>query len=100
MLKQISAQASETATQDQATDHSQQNKIQRTDFELDITEEAPTGDQLRTILEYIGESKAPQIVDGAKDTEDAIRKLKEDAKRFKAPVVCQYRSTCAVTSES
>ena len=89
-LKQISAQASETATEDQAADHTHQNKIQRTAFELNITEEPPTGDQLRTILEYIGESKAPQIVEGAKNTEDAIRRLKEDAKRFKPPVVCLY----------
>ena len=88
ILKQVSAEVSETATVDQAAEHSHQNKGQRTEFELDITEEAPTGDQLRTILEYIGESKAPQIVDGAKDTEDAIKRLKADAKRFKAPVVC------------
>ena len=92
MLKQISAHASETATEDQATDHTHQNKLQRTQFELNVTEEPPTGDQLRTILEYIGESKAPQIVEGAKDTEDAIRKLKEDAKRFKSPVVCTYNA--------
>lgn len=92
MLKQISAHASETATEDQATNHSHQNKLQRTQFELNVTEEPPTGDQLRTILEYIGESKAPQIVEGAKDTEDAIRKLKKDAKRFKSPVVCLYNA--------
>ena len=92
MLKQVAAHASETATEDQASDHTHQNKMQRTQFELNVTEEPPTGDQLRTILEYIGESKAPLIVEGAKNTEDAIRKLKEDAKRFKSPVVCLYNT--------
>lgn len=86
-LKQISANASETATEDQATDHTSQNKLQRTDFELNVTEEPPTGDQVRTILEYIGERRASQLVDGARDAQDAMRKLKEDERRFKVPVV-------------
>lgn len=65
-----------------------QNKLQRTEFELNVTEEPPTSDQLRTILEYVGERKASQVIDGAKDTDDAIQKLKENAKKFRAPVVC------------
>lgn len=87
ILKQVSALASETATEDQATDHSQQNKLQRTEFELNVTEEPPTSDQLRIILEYVGEQRASDVVDGAKDIGDAIRKLKENTKRFRAPVV-------------
>lgn len=86
-LKQISAQASETATQDQATDHTAQNKLQRTDFELNVTEEPPTSDQLRSILEYVGGLRASQLVDGARDAQDAMRKLKEDGRKFKVPVV-------------
>ncbi|KAL8828320.1 MAG: hypothetical protein Q9191_002660 [Dirinaria sp. TL-2023a] len=86
-LKQLSAHASETATEDQATDHTHQNKLQRTQFELNVTEEPPTSDQVRTILEYVGERKASQLVDGARDAKDAIRKLKEDSRRFKVPVV-------------
>ena len=61
--------------------------MQRTEFELDITEDAPTSDQLRSILEYVGARKAKDIVDGARDEADAIRKLSEDKGRFKAPVV-------------
>ena len=89
LLKQISAQASETATEDQATDHTAQNKIQRTQFELNVTEDPPTGDQLRTILEYVGSGggRAGQIVEGATDEADALKKLKEDPSRFKPPVV-------------
>lgn len=87
LLKQISAQASETATEDQATDHAHQNKLQRTEFELNITEDPPTGDQMRTILEYMGARNASRLIEGAKDAGDAIEKLGENPKRFKPPVV-------------
>ena len=87
LLKQLSAHASETATEDQATDHTHQNKLQRTEFELNVTEDPPTGDQLRTILEYVGAKKAGQVVSGANDETDALKKLKEDPGRFKPPVV-------------
>ena len=72
---------------DQAADHSGQNKLQRSDFELNVTEEPPTGDQLKTIIEYAGERKASQIVDGARDALDAIHKLSQDRNKFRAPVV-------------
>lgn len=87
LLKQISAHASETATEDQATDHTAQNKIQRSQFQLNVTEDPPTGDQLRTIMEYTGDRKAGQIVEGAKDASDAMSKLSQDIKKFTAPVV-------------
>ena len=91
LLKQVSAHASETATEDQATDHTSQNKLQRTEFELNVTEEPPTSDQVRTILEYVGERQASQLVDGARDAQDAIHNLKEDSRRFKVPVVSPSR---------
>ena len=72
---------------DQAADHSGQNKLQRSDFELNVTEEPPTGDQLKTIIEYAGERKASQVVDGARDALDAMHKLSQDKNKFKAPVV-------------
>ena len=87
LLKQISAEASESATVDQAADHSGQNKLQRSDFELNVTEEPPTGDQLKTIIEYAGERKASQVVDGARDALDAMHKLSQDKNKFRAPVV-------------
>ncbi|KAL8859847.1 MAG: hypothetical protein Q9178_003680 [Gyalolechia marmorata] len=90
LLKQISAHASESATEDQATDHSEQNKFQRTEFELNITEDPPTSDQLRTILEYVGSGggRAGQIVEGATGEADALKKLKENPDSFQRPVVC------------
>lgn len=72
---------------DQAADHSGQNKLQRSDFELNVTEEPPTNDQLKTIIEYAGERKASQIVDGASDALDAMHKLSQDKNKFRAPVV-------------
>ena len=95
LLKQISAQASETATEDQATDHTSQNKLQRTEFQLNVTEDPPTGDQLRTIIEYVGDRKASQIVEGARDASDAMHKLSQDINKFKAPVVSQTIGTLA-----
>ena len=87
LLKQVSAHASETATEDQATDHTHQNKLQRTEFELNITEDPPTVDQLRTILEYMGASNASRLVEGAKDSENAIQRLRENPKTFRPPLV-------------
>ena len=57
---------------------------------MNVTEEPPTGDQLRTIIEYTGDRKAGQIVDGARDASDAISKMAQDIKTFKAPVVSAY----------
>ena len=87
VLKQVSATASETATEDQASDHSHQNELQRSEFELNVTEDPPTSDQLRSILEYVGDRRAKDIVSGSRSTSDAIRILKEDSSRFKPPVV-------------
>lgn len=88
LLKQISANASEHATEDQASDHSYQTHPKRQEFELEVTEEAPTHDQLKSILEYVGAPKAGTIIRGAKDEADALKKLKENSENFQRPVVC------------
>ncbi|MCJ1408313.1 hypothetical protein MMC19_002388 [Ptychographa xylographoides] len=100
LLKQVSAQASETSTEDQASDHSHQNKIQRSEFELNVTEKPPTSDQLRTILEYVGAKRAKDVVEGAKDENDAMRKLQEDSSRFKRPVIVDWNNGRAVIGDS
>lgn len=87
MLKTASATSSQTATEDQASDHTGQNKIQRTEFDLDITEAPPTQDQLRTILDYMGPKSASTFVKGAASETDAMKKLKESAEAFQRPVV-------------
>jgi hypothetical protein len=88
LLKQISANASEHATEDQASDHTPQTHPKRQEFELEVTEEPPTQDQLKSILEYVGAQKASTIIKGARDEADAIRKLKENSDSFQRPVVC------------
>ena len=86
LLKQASAQSQEHATEDQASDHSGQHG-RRDPFELDITESPPTSDQLKSMFEYVGSSKAAQLVKGASNSSEALRKLKEDPDSFLRPVV-------------
>jgi hypothetical protein len=87
LLKQVSANASEAATEDQASDHSAQTHPQRAEFDLDVTEKAPTSDQLMTILDYVGTSRISSVVNGATTVEDALKKFKQDSESFKRPVV-------------
>ena len=61
--------------------------MERTEFELNVTEDPPTSDQLRTILEYIGAKRAGDVVKGAKNEADAMKKLRESGENFTRPVV-------------
>lgn len=87
LLKQASATASATATEDQAGDHTKHNQAQRDEFELDVVERAPTSDQLRSILEYVGAKRAGDVIQGAKDESDAVKRFKENSDSFQTPVV-------------
>lgn len=89
-LKQTSAAASETATEDQASDHTAQNKIQRSDFDLDIVEDTPTHDQVKSILEYVGPNGAGNIIKGATSESDALKKFSASADAFQRPVVVDW----------
>ena len=101
LLKQASAHAAETATEDQASDHSYQTQhTNREPFELEITENAPTPDQLSSILEYVGAGKASQLVKGASSQSDALRKLKENSENFLRPVVVDWNQGKAVVGEN
>ena len=88
VLKQASANATESATEDQASDHSHQTNPHRASFELNITEDPPTTDQLQTILEYVGKNKISSVINGASTENEALKKFKENAENFKRPVVC------------
>ena len=72
---------------DQAGDHSAQDTTKRSEFELNISEDPPTSDQLRSILEYVGARRAGDLVKGARDEADAMRRLKENGDNFVRPVV-------------
>lgn len=88
LLKQASANASEHATEDQASDHTAQTHPRRQEFDLEVTEEPPTQDQLKSILEYVGGPKISTIIKGARDEADALKRLKENSENFQRPVVC------------
>ncbi|CZR51811.1 uncharacterized protein PAC_01688 [Phialocephala subalpina] len=94
LLKQLSANAAEYATEDQASDHSARTNPRRPEFELDVTEELPTHDQLKSILEYVGAQKVGTIIKGAKDEADALKKLTSES--FQRPVTVDWSNGKAV----
>ncbi|OQE06352.1 hypothetical protein PENVUL_c018G07653 [Penicillium vulpinum] len=112
LLKQASATASETATEDQASDHSTHSKKQRGEFELEVTTTPPTTDQLRSILDYIspingaggqGEKvsySVSELVKGARDAEDALKKFKEDNENFVRPITVDWVNGRAVIGDN
>ncbi|RYP71582.1 hypothetical protein DL771_004708 [Monosporascus sp. 5C6A] len=101
LLKQVSANATESATEDQASDHAPQTNSlrQRQEFDLNITEDPPTVDQLRTILEYVGKNRISSVINGASTENEALRKFKESTDNFKRPVVVDWNNGKAVASE-
>ncbi|RYP53620.1 hypothetical protein DL769_010489 [Monosporascus sp. CRB-8-3] len=101
LLKQVSANATESATEDQASDHTPQTNSfrQREEFDLNITEDPPTADQLRTILEYVGKNKISSVVNGASTENEALKKFRESTDNFKRPVVVDWNNGKAVASE-
>lgn len=92
LLKQASAEASETATVDQAGDHTHQNKAQHSEFDLEVSEQIPTSDQLRSILEYAGNDRIKDVVEGATSVSNALQKISQDRKAFQFPVVSTSKS--------
>ncbi|KAI1334686.1 DUF1687-domain-containing protein [Xylariaceae sp. FL0016] len=101
LLKQVSANASESATEDQASDHSHQTNPlkQRQEFELHITEEPPTSDQLKTILEYAGQSRISSIIQGTSTEAEALKKFRENADSLSRPLVVDWHKGHVVASE-
>ncbi|KAK8074936.1 hypothetical protein PG997_009599 [Apiospora hydei] len=100
LLKQVSANATEAATEDQASDHTHQTHPKRPEFDLNITEDAPTTDQLQTILEYVGQNKIGTVIPGTNSNKDALKKFKESTDNFKRPVIVDWNNGHAVASEN
>ncbi|CRK20771.1 hypothetical protein BN1723_012809 [Verticillium longisporum] len=92
ILKQASANATAGATEDQASDHTAQTHPKRSEFELNITEDLPTADQVKTILEYVGPSKVSSIISGAANESEALKKFKLDSNTFQRPVVVDWNN--------
>ncbi|KAL2181021.1 thioredoxin-like protein [Thermothelomyces heterothallicus CBS 202.75] len=100
-LRQASAAASETSTEDQASDRSAQSaSARRPEFKLEITESLPTADQLRTILDYAGKQRVGTIVKGASDEQDALRKFKENVENLQRPVVVDWNNGKVAAGEN
>ena len=87
LVKQISANAQEGATLDQASDNSGQIGAKRDPFELNITEDAPTSEQVQTILDYVGRAGVGRVIKGAHNEKEALQKFKESRENFLRPVV-------------
>jgi len=101
LLKQAAATAGSHATEDQASDHSHQTPHPlRQEFDLDITEEPPTTDQVKSILEFVGAQKASTIIKGAKDEADALKKLRADAESFQRPVTVDWNNGRVVPGDN
>ncbi|TVY54886.1 putative redox protein fmp46, mitochondrial [Lachnellula cervina] len=100
LLKQASATAGSTATEDQASDHSAQTHPGRKEFELNITEEPPTEDQLKNILEYVGAGKIGQVVKAATSEADALKKFKLNKESFQWPVTVDWENGRAVQGDN
>ncbi|KAL1965209.1 hypothetical protein VTN77DRAFT_5963 [Rasamsonia byssochlamydoides] len=105
ILRTANATASETATEDQASDHAHHAKHQqRGEFQLDVTEAPPTPDQLRNILDYAAAThgvKPSAVIQGARDQEDALRRLKEQGDGcFVRPVVVDWVNGKAVVGDN
>ncbi|KAF4343844.1 thioredoxin-like fold [Fusarium beomiforme] len=100
LLKQISANASSGATLDQASDHSAQTAPIRDQFELNITEDPPTDDQVKTILEYVGSSGISSVIKGANNEKEALRKFKESKENFIRPMVVDWNNGKAIAGDN
>lgn len=68
-------------------------------MEADVQESAPTADQLTSILEYIGPSKAASIIKDATGSSDALRKFKESESLFQRPIVVDWNNGRAGRSQ-
>jgi hypothetical protein len=64
---------------------SHQTLARREEFELSITEDPPTPEQLKSILEYIGTQRASTIVKGAKDKAEAMKNSRKMRRTFRSP---------------
>ena len=63
----------------------------------DVQEEPPTSDQLSSILEYLGPSKAGSVVQDATGSSDALRKFKASPDTFRRPVTVDWNNGRAGT---
>ncbi|RMZ15920.1 hypothetical protein D0860_01344 [Hortaea werneckii] len=68
-------------------------------FNLDVQETPPTPDQLTSILDYLGPSKAGTVVEEATGTSDALRKFNAKQQSFQRPVTVDWNNGRAVVGD-
>lgn len=61
-------------------------------FISDVQETPPTPDQLTSILDYVGPSKAGTVVEEATGTSDALRKFNAKQQAFQRPVTVDWNN--------
>lgn len=59
---------------------------------IDVQETPPTPDQLTSILDYLGPSKAGTVVEEATGTSDALRKFNAKQQAFQRPVTVDWNN--------
>ncbi|KAL5604822.1 hypothetical protein BROUX41_001840 [Berkeleyomyces rouxiae] len=69
-------------------------------FEVNVTEQAPTEDQLKTILSYAGASRISSIISGASSESEALKKYKLAPESFQRPVVVDWNNAKVVAGEN
>lgn len=74
LLKQVQVEAAE--------------KDLRPEFDLEVTEQPPTLDQVKTILDYVGQPGISSVIKGATSENEALQKFKQSADSFQKPLVC------------
>ncbi|SPO03797.1 uncharacterized protein DNG_06480 [Cephalotrichum gorgonifer] len=93
LLKQASTAASQAANEGSKAGV-------RDPFDLNVTEEAPTQDQVETILEYVGTEGIPRVVSGASTVTEALRRFNLDKDSFQRPLVVDWNNGKAVIGDN
>ena len=89
LLKQHQTTPAATATKSENSNNALQNQAERNvNFDLDVSEANPTSDQLRSILDFVGDQNVGKLIPGEQDRRRAIEKMVQDAESFERPVVC------------
>ncbi|KAG6235869.1 hypothetical protein E4U25_004322 [Claviceps purpurea] len=100
LMKQISASAQAGATVDQASDDTAQTQARRDPFELNITEEPPTAEQVQTILEYVGKENIHKVIKDADNEQDALEKFRVSRDSFLRPLTVDWNNGKVVAGDS
>ncbi|KAK6537776.1 hypothetical protein TWF694_010684 [Orbilia ellipsospora] len=89
--------SSSTTTTQSTTNNDNKKQI----FELDVVEGPMTTSQLRSILDYVGDGKVSDIIEGAKGVTDAMKILEgaNGSEALKRPIVVDWNNGRVVLGE-